>query len=289
MRFFEKKLSLFILFLCLPLLFLPKINLISFESETAGLRIDDLVLLIVGAFLMYSHTLSHQHLFKIEGWILLITGFSVISFISNRFSCSTHFLYMDAKIFYIFRLFEYFMFFYIGAISSRYFKVSTIVAYFFIWNLAWMTLQKMSIAGAVTSIGYNDDVSTRVFGIASFPSEMGLLLNLIFCFMIFDETSRFRIVDIFPPTARFFLRKFYIYWMFALFGMFVIFTGNRISILALILCFFARIGKEISFRSIASMVLLMFFLPFLVFGVGYIISQTASVYERSLDLFCIRI
>lgn len=51
MRFFENKLSLGILFFSIPLLFLPKINLIQVSvSETAGLRIDDIVLFLLVAF-----------------------------------------------------------------------------------------------------------------------------------------------------------------------------------------------------------------------------------------------
>ena len=81
MRFFDRKFSIAILFFTLPLLFLPKINLIRVDaSETAGLRIDDLVLLFTGVLLMWGHAHSNQRLYKVEGSILLITIFGIFSF-----------------------------------------------------------------------------------------------------------------------------------------------------------------------------------------------------------------
>ena len=41
---FDKRLAALLSLLCLPLLFLPKVNLLRFSGETAGLRIDDLLL-----------------------------------------------------------------------------------------------------------------------------------------------------------------------------------------------------------------------------------------------------
>lgn len=285
MRFFANKISLALLFISLPLLFLPKINLVSFGGETAGLRIDDLILFFVGGLLMWSHSLSHKKLYKIEGWILLLTLFSILSFLSNRILVSSNILHMDAKIFYTFRLLEYFIFFYIGALASQHFNGSAIIRAFFLWNIGLMLLQKFNLAGALTVEGYTQDVSTRVQGIASFPSEMGLLLNLLFCYMIWDDSARSRFVNLFSKAqVRDFLSKFYLYWMFCLFGIFVVFTGNRISIAALLFCFLFRLKREFSLRSMSSLMLMAIFLPLLVVGVGFIIAKTASVYERSADL-----
>lgn len=282
MRFFDQKLSLALVCIILPFLFLPKINLISIDSgETAGLRIDDLVLFFFGSLLMWAHTLSHQKLFKIEGWVLLLTGFSIVSFISNRLLVAFEILPIDAKIFYAIRIFEYFLFFYIGALVSRHFNLSTIVRAFFLWNVLWMILQKLNFVGGMASAGYNADMSGRVQGIASFPSEMGLLLNLFFCYLIYDESSRPRLVN-FSPNVRQLLTSLYPYWMFCLFGIFIIFTGNRISILALVICFLFRIKRD---RSAGSLVLFAFLIPLMAGGIWWIITNTAGIYERSLDLF----
>lgn len=287
MRFFEHKLSIGILFFIIPLLFLPKINLLNIsEGESAGLRIDDIVLFFIGGLLMWSHALSHQKLYKIEGWILLITLFSFISFFSNRLLVSFNILYLNAKIFYVIRLMEYFMFFYVGAIVSQYFNGSRIVRAFFLWNFLIMILQKLHILGAVTVEGYAGDVSTRVFGVASFPSEMGLILNLLFCYMVWDRSTPSKFVDLFKsPFIRNILSSCYLYWMFILFGIFIIFTGNRISIVALLVCFFCRLIQTFQLRSIGSLVTISVFIPCLLTGISFLITQSEGVYERSSGLF----
>lgn len=287
MRFFDQKLSFVLLLITLPLLFLPKINILALDpGETAGLRTDDLVLFLFGSFLMLSHALSHQRLYKIEGWVLLITAFSLFSLLTNHLFVSLGFLPMNAKIFYVVRLLEYFLFFYIGAIASRHVNGVVIIRTFFLLNLILMALQKLNLAGGIIATGYHADVSVRVQGIASFPSEMGLLLNLLFCYMIYDDSGPSKFVTMFrSPAIKHLLRKLYPYAMFCLFGAFVIFTGNRISILALIICFLFRLKSEFNFRSAISWGMLTVLIPLVLAGTAYIIVQTAGVYERSIDLF----
>lgn len=256
------------------------------SSETAGLRIDDIVLFFMGCFLMWTHAFSEKRLLKIEGLILVLTAFSIFSYLTNRLFVSLDLLHLDAKIFYAIRLLEYFLFFYIGALSFRYANGNAMIKIFFIFNLILMSLQKFNLAGGILSAGYHSDVSDRVQGIASFPSEMGLILNLLFCFMVFDDTQTSNWVNFFhSPTLKHFLRKLYPYWMFSLFAVFVIFTGNRISILALFICFLFRLKQDMHLRSLASWILLGSLIPFLIVGAFYLIGQTAAVYERSLELF----
>jgi hypothetical protein len=288
MNFFDRKFSILLLLFTLPLLFLPKINLINLDvEETAGLRIDDLVLFFLGILLMWAHALSYQRLYKVEYWLLVISALAIFSFLMNRFLVSADLLYMNAKIFYSLRLLEYFLFFYIGAIASRFFQDRLIIRAFFVWNLLLMTLQKLNLAGGIIATGYLHNVSARVQGIASFPSEMGLLLNLIFCYFIFDLSPTSRLANhLFQsPAIRYCLHKLYLYGMFFLFGIFIIFTGNRISIVALLICFLCRLKQELNLRSIGSMISLLLFLPIIALAIGITIKHTAGVYERSVDLF----
>ncbi len=288
-HFFDKKLSLFILFFSLPLLFLPKINLISFDSETAGLRIDDLLLFVFGGLLIWSHAMLHKRLYKIEGWILALTFFSILSFLSNRFLVANGFVLLDAKIFYAVRLLEYFLFFYIGALASRFHLGKVFIQGFFVWNFLLMILQKFNLAGAITVVGYHTDVSSRVQGIASFPSEMGLLLNLLFCYMIYDESYRSKIVDLFAsPFSRYVLRKSYLYWMFGLFGMFVVFTGNRISLAALFICFLGKLKQEVNWKSSGAFVIIGIVTPLVLSIIIYLMSQTDSISSRSASLLSMK-
>lgn len=287
MPFFDRKLSFIILFMSLPLLFLPKINLLTVDAEeTAGLRIDDLVLLFIGILLMWSHALSHQRLYKVEGWILSITLLGVISFLINRVLVAFGILYMDAKVFYSLRLLEYFLFFYIGAIASQYFSDRFIIKAFLLWNLLIMTLQKLNLAGGIGSSGYLENISGRVQGIASFPSEMGLLLNLLYCYLVFDDKAKSQFANLFSsPFTRYVLHKLYYYGLFCLFGIFIIFTGNRISIAALFVCFLCRLKQELGIRSLGSYISMIILIPIAALAIALVIKQTSGVYERSADLF----
>lgn len=287
MHFFNRNFSLAILLISIPLLFLPKINLIHIDAEeTAGLRIDDLILFFIGILLIWVHALSHQCLYKIEGWILLITGFAFFSFLLNRLLVSLGFLSMDAKIFYSFRLLEYFLFFYIGAIASQYFSDRLIIRTFFLWNILLMVLQKLNLTGGIIATGYHEDVSGRVQGIASFPSEMGLLLNLLACYLMFDDKTKSHFVNLFQsPFTRYVLHKLYLYGLFCLFAIFIIFTGNRISIVALCICFICRLRQELSFRSLGSSISMIILIPLATAAIAFGITQTAGVYQRSADLF----
>jgi hypothetical protein len=285
---FENKLTLVLLFFCLPLLFLPKINLLEFSTETAGLRLDDFILSALGILLIMTHAISHQKLYKIEGIVLLLIGFSLFSFVANHFLVSAQILFIKAKIFYVVRLLEYFLFFYIGGLASKYLHTITLIRLFFLWNLILMLLQKTHLLGGFTTEGYQEDVSDRVQGIASFPSEMGSVLNLLFCYMIYHEAPSRFISLISSPLIRTLFRQLYPYGMFCLFGALIIFTGNRISILALFICFVCRLKQGFQWRSLSSYFLFVLLIPLLAIGIGLLVKQTASVYERSADLFSLR-
>src|SRR5205807_456993 len=109
---------------------------------------------------------------------------------------------LNAKIFYCVRLLEYFIFFYIGALSAHIVQGKLIVQALFLWNIVLMALQKFRFTGAITTEGYAGDVSGRVFGVASFPSEMGLILNLLFCYFMFDNSAQSKILKLFPSYFR---------------------------------------------------------------------------------------
>lgn len=287
MQFFDRKFALIILFITLPLLFLPKLNLISVDAEeTAGLRIDDLVLLFLGLFLIGAHTLSRQKLYHVEGWILLITAFGIFSFLVNRLLVSLGILTMDSKIYYSLRLLEYFLFFYLGAMASQYLSHRFIIQAFFLWNLLFMLLQKLDLVGGIIATGYHGDMSGRVQGIASFPSEMGLLLNLIFCYLVFDDPKTSHAIKFFKsPFTACVMQRLSFYGLFCLFGIFIVFTGNRISIVALAVCFLFRLKQDLSKRSLSSYLSMILLIPIAAFAIAFVITKTAGVYERSIDLF----
>jgi hypothetical protein len=144
----------------------------------------------------------------------------------------------------------------------------------------------MNWAGGLSSIdGYSSNVSERVQGIASFPSEMGLILNLLFCYFVYEPLPSRFIATIPSPFGRYIFRTFYLYWMFLLFGVLIIFTGNRISLVALLLTFLWRLKQSIQLRSFPSYLPLFFVFPMICICLGYAIFSSVGLYERSLDLF----
>ncbi len=196
----------------------------------------------------------------------------------------------------MFRILEYFLFFYLGAISTLFFPKGAVIRAFFFWNLFIIILQKMNWVGGLSSLdGYSSNVSERVQGIASFPSEMGLILNLLFCYFVYEPknspqyqnrffSSRF-IATIPSSFGRYFLRTSYLYWMFLLFGVLIVFTGNRISMLALLITFLWRLKQSIQWHSLPSYLPLFFVFPVICLCLGYAIFSSIGVYERSADLF----
>lgn len=97
----------------LPLLFLPKINLFNFaEGESAGLRIDDIFLLIFSFILFWIRFSLTFRFTQLEKDLALIVGLSMISLGINKFFLFNDILTSPASLPYAVRIFEYFLFFY---------------------------------------------------------------------------------------------------------------------------------------------------------------------------------
>jgi hypothetical protein len=287
MQFFNRQFSFLILLITVFLLFIPKLNLwIIDPTETAGLRIDDVILLCLALLIFWAHTFSRTPLYQFEGWILLITALGCFSFLINRLLVSHGILPLDAKLFYCFRLLEYFVFFYLGAILSHYFSGRKIIYAFFFYNLLLMSLQKLDLAGGMLASGYQEDVSGRVQGIASFPSEMGLLLNLLFCFIAFDDHAKSSLGRLFTSAfMRYVFDRIYFYLLFFVCGLFIIFTGNRISLVALLICFLFRLIEDLKLKSLGSYLSMTLLIPVISLAIVLTAKETSGVYERSAHLF----
>jgi hypothetical protein len=168
------------------LLFLPKINLISFRDETAGIRFDDIILLAVVAVILC-------------GWIVNLrfdigpvpaAGFVVVAvFCTSNLINAGH-----SSILYSLRLIEYLVFFWSGELFIRRrhdfaFLVKLLIGL----NCGAILLQAVGIIGGFTAEGYGSAFE-RPFGLsANYPAEMGAMLNLAFAVLIFGTkiTGRF--------------------------------------------------------------------------------------------------
>jgi CDP-diglyceride synthetase len=112
---------------CVILLFLPKINIISFENETAGLRIDDFILLFFSFILGFAFLYNEKTINKIEYWLIYIVSLSIISFIINHLLVIYGVIHVKAKLYYAIRICEYFLFFYIGRMAKSYLSLTKII------------------------------------------------------------------------------------------------------------------------------------------------------------------
>jgi hypothetical protein len=282
---FDRRTTFFLLCLSLPLLFLPKVNLLAFEGQTAGLRIDDLMLLMFGMLFFWASYSLRRQLLEIEKAVLLITAFSLISYSLNGLLVAKGYLHVRASIFYCFRLLEYFLFFYVGQLAAQFISLGTLLRALIAWNVIFMLLQHFQVIGIFTMQGYlPQSEDYRLLGIASFGAEIGLLLNLLFCYFIYEEQVQGSRIQLLPGTFRHFYRKNRVYWLLLLFIGLVIFTGARIAIAAMLVSFLFRAKDLVSWRSPGSLVMLM--LTALLGGgiVTFLMYNASGIVERSEGL-----
>lgn len=286
---FDRYSSFWIVICCLPLLFFPKINLISLsERETAGIRVDDIFLLLFGIVFFWAHCALKKRMTGLERWVMILVGFSLFSFSLNRIFVFFGMLHVNASIFYCLRILEYFLFFYIGMFSAQFVRSKTIITWLFLWNLLLMLLQKAELIGHFSVSGYLSIASDRVAGIASFPSEAGLLITMMFCFLVYDEQTSNKVHIIFPPALKAFIQKTYHYWLFLLCTTLIIFTGSRIAILAIIFAFFFRLKEDFKKGSFATWIGSTIFIGIATIAIGTTIIHTESVFVRSAELLSLK-
>ena len=194
------------------LFFIPKINLIGFRNETAGIRLDDSILFVVAALLLIDCIARLD--FTIDPFPL--TGFAVVGiFCLSNLVNSGPLSARHASLLYSLRLAEYMIFFWVGKylVRSGYdfdFMVKTLVGL----NCAIIILQFAGVVGGFTAQGYESSVA-RPFGItANHPAEMGALFNLLFAAVVFGT----------KPTRFWF-------WSF-LIGACILITESRSALLA---------------------------------------------------------
>jgi hypothetical protein len=190
------------------LLLIPKINLIPFRNETAGIRLDDFILLTVITLLLCGWIAELDfHLDPIPA-----LGFAVVAVF-----CTSNLINVGHSNFlYSLRLIEYLVFFWAGKYFVRcHFDFTSFVELLLGVNCAFIILQYAGIVGGFTADGYESAVE-RPFGLsANHPAEMGAFLNLAFAAFAFGTKN----------AARFW------YWC-ALTGLCIFMTGSRSALFA---------------------------------------------------------
>lgn len=222
--------------LCVVLLFLPKINLLTIENETAGLRIDDFILTGLAILLGAVFARNQKECNKIEILISGIVALSLISFLINQTLILSGILHVRASLFYCVRLIEYFLFFYVGKMARTHLSLRAIVACFLSLNTILMILQKWELLGTMRHLGSLTFDSSRVAGLSSFPAEMGGLLNMIFCYLLIDQPSKKS-----SPYHRGIWLQSRDLWIFLFFLVLTALTGARIAVATTLLLFMAYV------------------------------------------------
>lgn len=164
------------------LIVLPKINIIDIPGQTAGLRIDDIILMAVFTFLAAIALLGQVRI-KIK-YILPFSAFIAWGLISIAINKVFPTEAPAANALYQIRYIEYFLFFFLGYSTYKAgIPITKIAWIILISNAITMTLQYNNLVGGFASgAGYTPDASTRVIGLTGGPWEVGVLLN--FCFAI---------------------------------------------------------------------------------------------------------
>lgn len=162
------------------LLFLPKINLVHFAEETAGLRIDDLILAGLCAFLVA--VMSFGIRTSVSKFEILFFGLVAEAIASN---CINLALFHRSSLFYSLRLLEYFLFFYLGIYFTH--SLVRVAQWLLIANAAVMFLQVAGLVGAATSEGVATSIQGRAVGLTGGPWEVGTVINFCCAIIAFDK------------------------------------------------------------------------------------------------------
>lgn len=289
MKLFERTFSFWLVVLLLPLLFLPKINIFSVgEKETAGLRIDDIFLFFFLILIVWRHGYLGFKFNRIEKTLLFFVLCSMISYFSNRYFVWMGWLNVDANILYSLRMAEYFLFFYIGMMAYEFLSEKTVIQLFLYWNFSWMILQYFGLLGQFSHIGYKPGTDMRITGIASFPSEAGMLLNMLFAYLAFSKDIPLPGKNVFSPNIRYFLEQTYIYWLFFIFSILVILSGSRIALAALGITFLFKIKEDLKRGAWISWFFAAFFICVGSLLLVQMIYNSNAIYERSAGLISYR-
>lgn len=249
-----------IFFISLFLVIIPKINLVSFSGESAGLRIDDFIIFsFLGVFLVAF--IKRGLVTNFDGYIYFIF-FSLVSigFCYLIDSAGGSFLYPI-------RFIEYLFFYIVGRYCIHQENFNKQLMLIFIVNALVMIFQYLGFIGGFASAGYDSDISSRVIGLTGGPWEIGFLINIIFCCYVFGCQ----------------LRKTKIITFFIFSFIFVIATGARMPTLTHLLLFsvYLFLSSKNKFLSFLTVSLILIVL------VVFMINVDNPVSERSAKLFSI--
>ena len=166
--------------LAVCLFFIPKLNLLALGGETAGIRIDDLLLVSTAAFLVLRWIYTSD---------LKISRFVLACFLVVIAFCLSNLLNLGhSSIFYSLRMLEYLVFFWVGLALTGDFQ--KLIKWLILINCGLIFLQAAHVVGGFTADGYLGLLG-RPSGLSNHPAEMGAWLNLMFAALVFGGETKF--------------------------------------------------------------------------------------------------
>jgi O-Antigen ligase len=239
------------------LILLPKINLNSVAGESAGVRIDDIIIAIITpAAIYFASKLSKKYI-----PVRYLYGYFLFGLLTTV--CNVYF-YGQGSLLYPIRYFEYSIFIYAGILAAaaniNLLKLLLILVF---TNYIVMFLQFLGLVGGFSSDGYVTEVSDRVIGLTGGPWEIGVLIVFV---MLYVAEKKFN-----------FFKK-YIFLMLS--SAFLLLTGSRMAILSMLVALLiSHFNGRNKYRNLFFAVLFMMAILILA------MMTDNPLRERSVDLF----
>ncbi len=170
----------YLIFFTSLLLFFPRINLFSFGgAHTAGLRIDDIIILLIFVTLIFNHKIFKLNVSKSHLIYFTFVFISLLSFFFNNFYEDSYL--GSTSIFYPIRYVEYFVFFVVGSLIVNQSSFIKIVLYLALYQIIIIIFQYLGYFPAFTS---TDGINFKVVaGMTGGPWEVSIVLTL--CFAVY--------------------------------------------------------------------------------------------------------
>ena len=166
------------------LILLPKINILNIGNESAGIRIDDVLIAIFILIIFFERTKSGSIcLIKIEKEFFIFILYSIAMVVYHSL------VYKRSSFLYAIRPFEYFAFFYIGFYFYKTININKLLTVLITLNLIVSVAQLNNIIGGFASRGYRVDTSERVIGLTGGPWEIGAICNIAICYFLFGSSK----------------------------------------------------------------------------------------------------
>ncbi len=178
----------------LIILFIPKVDIIDVPGFWQGIRFEDLILFGYALYIIfhYKEKIINNHL--VQKFLPLFYYFLIIFFASYVGKIS------GSKIAYItlIRVLEYsFLIILLCNIKINTDQILMFIKFYVLVNLIFVILQKFSLVGSFTSLGYlgpDHELSTRVMGLSGGSWELGVIMALCYFIVVKFERPGFKTI-----------------------------------------------------------------------------------------------